>query len=77
VAWRTQPPARPRRPRGGCSAQDRFGLAPFLKISPDGRQFWMSRKLADDLSVYEGAPSTGFSTICPLGEQARPNHAES
>jgi YVTN family beta-propeller protein len=58
------------------SAQDRFGFAPFVKIAPDGREFWMSQKLADCLSVYEAGGDHRLLDHVPLGEQARPNHVE-
>ncbi len=58
------------------SAQDRFGFAPFLKISPDGREFWISQKLADGLSVYDAGAEHKLLEHLPLGERARPNHVE-
>jgi YVTN family beta-propeller protein len=58
------------------SAQDRFGFAPFVKIAPDGREFWVSQKLADCLSVYEAGAEYRLLDHVPLGERARPNHVE-
>lgn len=58
------------------SAQDRFGFAPFLKISPDGREFWISQKLADGLSVYDAGAEHKLLDHLPLGDRARPNHVE-
>ncbi|MGX1744226.1 beta-propeller fold lactonase family protein [Bosea sp. NPDC055353] len=58
------------------TAQDRFGFAPFVKITPDGREFWVSQKLADCLSVYEASAEHRLLDHVPLGEKARPNHVE-
>ncbi|MBN9454344.1 MAG: YncE family protein [Bosea sp.] len=58
------------------SAQDRFGFAPFVKISPDGQEFWVSQKLADCLSVYEARGEHRLLDHVPLGDKARPNHVE-
>jgi len=56
-------------------AQDRFGFSPFLKLSPDGREFWISHKLADALSVLTADGQAIAETIA-LGALARPNHVE-
>ena len=56
-------------------AQDRFGFSPFLKLSPDGREFWISHKLADALSVLTADGQAVAETIA-LGALARPNHVE-
>ena len=55
--------------------QDRFGFSPFLKLSPDGREFWISHKLADAVSVLPADGQAVAETI-PLGQMARPNHVE-
>ncbi len=55
--------------------QDRFAFSPFLKLSPDGREFWISHKLADAVSVLPVEGQAIAETI-PLGAMARPNHVE-
>lgn len=35
------------------SAQDKFGFSPFLKLSPDGAEMWISHKLADRVAAIE------------------------
>lgn len=57
------------------SAQDRFAFSPFLKLSPDGREFWISHKLADAVSVLPADGQAVAETIS-LGQMARPNHVE-
>lgn len=54
---------------------DRFGFSPFLKLSPDGREFWISHKLADAVSVLPADGGALAETIA-LGQMARPNHVE-
>lgn len=54
---------------------DRFGFSPFLKLSPEGGEFWISHKLADALSVLPADGAQIAETI-PLGNMARPNHVE-
>lgn len=56
--------------------QDRFGFAPFVKLSPDGEEFWISQKLADAVSVYNASGEHGLQDYVMLGEKARPNHVE-
>lgn len=56
-------------------AADRFAFSPFLKLSPDGREFWISHKLADAVSVLPVDGGALAETI-PLGQMARPNHVE-
>lgn len=55
--------------------QDRFGFSPFLKLSPDGGEFWISHKLADAVSVLP-ADGQALAETIPLGPMARPNHVE-
>jgi YVTN family beta-propeller protein len=57
-------------------AQDPFGFTPFEKTSPDGRELWLSHKLADALSVWSVAPEPRLSDTVSLGKLARPNHIE-
>lgn len=56
-------------------AQDRFGFSPFLKLTPDGREFWISHKLADAVSMLPAEGQAITETIA-LGREARPNHVE-
>ncbi|MBC7728115.1 MAG: beta-propeller fold lactonase family protein, partial [Microbacteriaceae bacterium] len=58
------------------SAQDKPGLPPFMKTTPDGAEVWFSHKLADALSCR--STQGGFDIIdsVPLGLGARPNHVE-
>jgi YVTN family beta-propeller protein len=58
------------------SARDRFGFAPFLKLSPDGREIWVSQKLADGISVYAADGDHRLLEHLPMGERARQNHVE-
>jgi DNA-binding beta-propeller fold protein YncE len=58
------------------TAQDRFGFAPFLKLTPDGGEIWISQKLADGLSVFDASGEHRLVDHVPLGERARPNHVE-
>lgn len=57
-------------------AQDPFGFTPFEKTTPDGRELWLSHKLADAVSAW--APDAGPRALdtVPLGKMARPNHLE-
>lgn len=55
---------------------DRFSFTPFIKTSPDGRELWMSHKLADRVSSLSvAAPHDKLDEIA-LGDGARPNHVE-
>jgi YVTN family beta-propeller protein len=58
------------------SAQDRFGFAPFLKLTDDGGELWISQKLADAVSVYAADGEHRLLDHVSLGERARPNHVE-
>lgn len=58
------------------SAQDKFGFAPFLKLSPDGKEFWISQKLADSISVYSADGEHRLLDHIPTGDRARQNHVE-
>jgi YVTN family beta-propeller protein len=62
------------------SARDRFGFTPFLRLSPEGTEMWLSHKLADALSVFAidlAAPEgVRGADLIPLGERSRPNHVE-
>jgi DNA-binding beta-propeller fold protein YncE len=57
-------------------AQDPRGFTPFLKTSPDGREVWLSHKLADQVSALDSwEPHRTLDTVS-LGGMARPNHLE-
>lgn len=57
-------------------AQDPFGFTPFQKTTPDGRELWLSHKLADSLSAWSVGPEPRLMDGLPLGKLARPNHLE-
>jgi hypothetical protein len=57
-------------------AQDPFGFTPFQKLAPDGRELWLSHKLADALSVWSAQAEPRALDTVPLGKLARPNHVE-
>jgi DNA-binding beta-propeller fold protein YncE len=57
-------------------AQDPRGFTPFLKTSPDGREVWLSHKLADAVSVWSVGSRPRLLDTIALGENARPNHVE-
>ena len=58
------------------SAQDKPGFAPFEKTSPDGKELWISHKLADQVSAIETSEPFNNVSVIPLGTGARPNHLE-
>lgn len=58
------------------AGEDKPGFTPFLKTSPDGRELWLSHKLADALSVRATSEPFGLLDLIPLGGMARPNHVE-
>lgn len=55
--------------------RDRFGFTPFLRLAPDGSEFWLTHKLADAVSVLDPVAMRVVDTIA-LGGSARPNHIE-
>jgi YVTN family beta-propeller protein len=57
-------------------AQDPRGFTPFLKTSPDGREVWLSHKLADAVSAWTVSTTPRVLDTVALGENARPNHVE-
>jgi YVTN family beta-propeller protein len=57
-------------------AQDAFGFTPFQKTTPDGKELWLSHKLADAVSVWSAAQEPKLVDTVPLGKLARPNHVE-
>jgi YVTN family beta-propeller protein len=58
------------------AAQDKPGFTPFLKTPPDGRELWLSHKLADSVSSRSTAAPFGVLDAVSLGAMARPNHVE-
>jgi YVTN family beta-propeller protein len=62
------------------AGRDRFAFTPFLRLSPEGSEMWLSHKLADALSVFvidAAAPDRlRGADLIPLGDRARPNHVE-
>ena len=57
-------------------AQDPFGFTPFQKTTPDGRELWLSHKLADALSAWSAEAEPRLLDTVPLGKMTRPNHVE-
>jgi YVTN family beta-propeller protein len=57
-------------------AQDPFGFTPFQKTTPDGRELWLSHKLADSLSAWSAGAEPRLLDTVSLGKMARPNHVE-
>ena len=57
-------------------AQDAFGFTPFQKTTPDGKELWLSHKLADAVSVWSVAQEPKPLDTVSLGKLARPNHVE-
>ena len=58
------------------SAQDKLGFTPFLKTTADGRELWLSHKLADAVSCRSTQGGFGVLDTVALGAMARPNHVE-
>jgi YVTN family beta-propeller protein len=56
--------------------QDKPGFTPFIKTTPDGRELWLSHKLADAVSARSTTEPFGLLDLVPLGNAARPNHVE-
>jgi YVTN family beta-propeller protein len=56
--------------------QDPFGFTPFQKSTPDGRELWLSHKLADSLSAWSLDDEPRLLDTVPLGKMGRPNHVE-
>ncbi|BAU49655.1 hypothetical protein SVA_3107 [Sulfurifustis variabilis] len=57
-------------------AQDPFAFTPFEKTSPDGREIWLSHKLADSVSAWSIDRNPKLLDHVKLGDKARPNHIE-
>jgi hypothetical protein len=58
------------------SPQDKPAFTPFIKTSPDGKELWLSHKLADGVSARSAAEPFGLLDTIPVGDKARPNHLE-
>jgi YVTN family beta-propeller protein len=58
------------------SAADKPGFTPFLKMSPDGAEIWLSHKLADQVSALDTRDTHRTLDVVSLGNLARPNHLE-
>ena len=58
------------------SAQDKPAFTPFLKTSPDGKEVWLSHKLADAVSCRSTSGEFNLLDLVSLGDKARPNHVE-
>ncbi len=56
--------------------QDPFAFTPFQKTTPDGRELWLSHKLADSVSAWSVSGEPKALDSVPLGKLARPNHIE-
>jgi YVTN family beta-propeller protein len=69
--------SRPKR-RGlvDIKAQDPFGFTPFQKTAPDGKEIWLSHKLADAVSAWSVDSDPKPLDSVSLGKLARPNHIE-
>jgi YVTN family beta-propeller protein len=57
-------------------AQDPFAFTPFQKTAPDGKELWLSHKLADSVSVWSVDAEPRALDSVSLGKLARPNHIE-
>jgi DNA-binding beta-propeller fold protein YncE len=55
---------------------DPFGFTPFQKTTPDGKELWLSHKLADAVSAWSSRAEPQLLDTVPLGKLARPNHIE-
>src|SRR6266545_1663171 len=69
--------SRPKR-RGliDIKAQDPFAFTPFQKTAPDGKELWLSHKLADSVSAWSVSGEPKALDSVSLGKLARPNHIE-
>src|ERR687895_1855970 len=56
--------------------QDPFGFTPFQKTVPDGKELWLSHKLADSVSAWSVTAEPKALETISLGKLARPNHVE-
>jgi YVTN family beta-propeller protein len=56
--------------------QDKPGFTPFLKTAPDGKEIWLSHKLADAVSARDTSGPFDLLDHIPIGSMSRPNHLE-
>jgi len=57
-------------------AQDPFAFTPFQKTTSDGKELWLSHKLADSVSAWPVAAGPKALDSVSLGKMVRPNHVE-
>jgi YVTN family beta-propeller protein len=57
-------------------AQDPFAFTPFQKTTPDGKELWLSHKLADSVSAWPVSADPKALDSVSLEKSARPNHIE-
>ena len=57
-------------------AQDPFAFTPCQKTTPDGKELWLSHKLADAVSAWPVSGDPKVLDSVSLGKSARPNHIE-
>jgi YVTN family beta-propeller protein len=57
-------------------AQDPFAFTPFQKTTPDGKELWLSHKLADSVSAWPVSAGPKALDSVSLEKSARPNHIE-
>ncbi len=56
--------------------QDPLRFSPFVKISPDGNEVWVTHKLSDGVSVIGAKEPFGYVKRISLPTGSRPNHVE-
>lgn len=56
--------------------QDPLRFSPFVKISPDGNEVWITHKLSDGVSVVSAKEPFDYIKRIPLPTGSRPNHVE-
>ncbi len=56
--------------------QDPLRFSPFVKISPDGNEVWVTHKLSDGVSVISAKEPFGYIKRISLPTGSRPNHVE-
>jgi YVTN family beta-propeller protein len=57
-------------------AQDPFAFTPFQKTTLDGKELWLSHKLADSVSAWPVSADPKALDSVSLEKTARPNHIE-
>lgn len=56
--------------------QDPLRFSPFVKISTDGNEVWITHKLSDGVSVVSAKEPFDYIKRIPLPTGSRPNHVE-